>query len=138
MVKIEIASLSDIKELEVLDPHISRNALCDSVKHGWVYIAKKEDITIGLLRYSLFWQSIPFLDLIFLDKKFRGQKIGSAMMKKWEEDMSEMGYTDVMTSTQADETAYVFYEKLRYRKNGSFFPPNQDAEEWIYTKKIKK
>ena len=60
------------------------------------------------------------------------------MMREWEETMSTMGYKYVMTSTQADEDTWKFYEKLGYRKVGGFFPPEQEAEEWMYVKKLGK
>ena len=47
------------------------------------------------------------------------------------------GYKYVMTSTQADEDAWKFYEKLGYHKVGGFLPPEQKAEEWIYLKQLK-
>lgn len=43
--------------------------------------------------------------------------------------MAIRGYKYVMTSTQADEDAWKFYEKLSYHKVGGFFPPEQEAEE---------
>lgn len=137
MITIEKATLSDIEDLTEID-HLPQNTLKDSVKRGFVYIARKGEKAIGILRYNLFWQTIPFLDLIFLKKDFRCSGIGSAMLKKWEEDMASLGYNSLMTSTQADESAYLFYEKLSWQKNGSFFPPEQTVEEWIYTKTIKK
>ena len=47
-----------------------------------------------------------------------------------------MGYAYTMLSTQADETAKFFYEKLGYRRVGAFLPPKQDAEEILYLKQI--
>ena len=47
------------------------------------------------------------------------------------------GYKYVMTSTQADENAWKFYEKLGYHKVGGFFPPEQEAEEWMYLKRLR-
>ena len=88
----------------------------DEIEGGFVLVAKKDEKIVGVLRCSLFWQSIPFLDLIFLEENFRRLGIGSAMIKKWEDDMVKLGFTHVMTSTQANETAYVFYEKLGYKK----------------------
>ena len=58
------------------------------------------------------------------------------MMSEWEQSMKTCGYKYVMTSTQADETAWSFYEKLGYRKVGGFLPPEQDADEWIYLKQL--
>ena len=50
--------------------------------------------------------------------------------------MAIRGYKYVMTSTQADEDAWKFYEKLGYHKVGGFFPPEQEAEEWMYLKRL--
>ena len=50
--------------------------------------------------------------------------------------MREAGYRYVLTSTQEDETAKFFYEKLGYEQCGSFFPPEQEAAELIYRKKL--
>ena len=47
-----------------------------------------------------------------------------------------MGYKYVLTSTQSDENAWKFYKKLGYHKVGGFFPPEQEAEEWIYLKQL--
>jgi GNAT superfamily N-acetyltransferase len=137
MITIEKATLSDLDHLTKID-HLPEQALEDSVKCGFVYTAKKDGKTLGLLRYSLFWQTIPFLDLIFLEKEFRCGGIGSRMLEKWEDDMASLGYKSLMTSTQSDESAYLFYEKHGFRKCGSFFPPDQKVEEWIYRKTIKK
>ena len=137
MITIEKATLSDLDHLTKID-HLPEQALEDSVKRGFVYTAKKDGKIFGLLRYSLFWQTIPFLDLIFLEKEFRCGGIGSRMLEKWEDDMASLGYQNLMTSTQSDESAYLFYEKHGFRKCGSFFPPDQKVEEWIYRKTIKK
>jgi len=50
--------------------------------------------------------------------------------------MSVQGYKNVLLSTQADETARFFYEKLGYRQIGSFLPPGQEAEELMYAKEL--
>ena len=61
---------------------------------------------------------------------------GSRMMANWEETMGRMGYDYGMTSTQADETAKFFYEKLGYQRIGAFLPPDQEADELIYGKEL--
>ena len=46
--------------------------------------------------------------------------------------MEICGYKYVMTSTQADEDAWKFYEKIGYHRIGGFVPPEQETEEWMY------
>ncbi len=91
---------------------------------------------VGVLRYNLFWQTIPFLDLLCIDEAYRGQGWGSKMMAAWEKAMHRLGHPHVMLSTQEDETAKFFYEKIGYRRIGAFLPPEQEADEIMYLKEL--
>lgn len=136
---IEIAQHNDKQQIALLDTHIPPARLEASIKDGRVYVLKERengDRIIGVLRYGLFWQTIPFLDLLYLDENYRSKGHGTEMMKHWEQSMSRQGYKYTMTSTQADESAWRFYEKLGYHKVGGFFPPEQNAEEWMYLKQL--
>ncbi len=134
--EIQLAKQEDKQEIGKYDAHISRDRLEQCIRDGFVYVLRDGARIVGVLRYSLFWQSIPFLDLIYLADACRGKGYGSRMMAHWETAMAAQ-YDHVMLSTQADETAYRFYEKLGYRKIGAFLPPDQDAEEWMYLKVLK-
>ena len=142
---IEIARSMDKAEVEKLDRHIPPSRLEECIRSGQVYVLKEASeksgdfsrcLAAGVLRYSLFWQTIPFLDLLYIEEEYRRRGFGTEMMRRWEADMKRIGYTSVMTSTQADEDAWRFYEKLGYRRIGGFFPAGQEAEEWIYEKRL--
>lgn len=146
---IELAQSKDKPKIAKLDSHIPLSRLGERIRNGQVYVLKDDSIknggqnrrlkdpVVGVLRYSLFWQTIPFLDLLYLDAAYRHQGFGTQMMHDWEAEMKKRGYKYVMTSTQADESAWKFYEKLWYHKVGGFLPPEQEAEEWIYLKQLK-
>lgn len=133
---IEIARPKELTQIRRFDSHIPRERLLRAIQDGQVLSLKNDGHVLGMLRWSLFWQTIPFLDLIFLDHTTRNQGWGSEMMAHWEHQLRAMGYDYAMTSTQADETAWQFYEKLCYRQIGSFLPPDQDAPELIYGKAL--
>ncbi len=145
---IGLAQSKDKQKIERLDTHISSLLLDECIRKDQIYVLKDDspknggqnhrlrDPVVGVLRYSLFWQTIPFLDLLYIDEAYRNRGFGTAMMDEWEKAMSARGYKYVMTSTQADEQAWRFYEKLGYRKVGGFFPPEQEAEEWMYLKRL--
>ena len=147
---IELAQGKDKKKIAKLDSHIPLPRLGECVLNGQVYVLKDDsnknggqdhrvkDPVVGVLRYSLFWQTIPFLDLLYIDEAYRNRGFGTQMMREWETAMEIRGYKYVMTSTQADEDAWRFYEKLGYHKVGGFFPPKQEAEEWMYIKELGK
>ena len=145
---IELAQIKDKQKIAKFDSHIPSAHLCECIRNGQVYVLKDDSIKnggqnhrmkdpiVGVLRYSFFWQRLPFLDLLYIDDAYRNCGFGKQMMRKWEETMSTMGYKYVMTSTQADEDAWRFYEKLGYHKVGGFFPPEQEVEEWMYIKEL--
>lgn len=147
---IELAQAKDKSKIAQIDCHIPANCLGECVYNGQVYVIKDDSIknggqnhrlkdpVVGVLRYSLFWQTIPFLDLLYINDSYRNRGFGTKMMQKWENAMLASGYKYVMTSTQADEGACKFYEKLGYNKVGSFLPPEQVADELIYLKKLEK
>ena len=133
---IELAGSKDIQTIAKLDSHIPLSRLEDCIRNGQLYVLKDCQTVVGILRYSLFWQTIPFLDLLYLEEAYRGRGFGTEMMREWEKAMALRGHKYVMTSTQADEDAWRFYEKLGYKKVGGFFPPEQDAEELMYLKQL--
>lgn len=81
-----------------------------------------------MLRYNLFWDQTPFLNLIYLTEEYRSIGLGRQALVSWEEKMIELGHQSVMTSTQADETAQHFYRKLGYQDCGSLCLANQALE----------
>lgn len=129
-----LALLKDFSAVQKYDSHIPSDRLRDCIQCRQVYVLRDASGIVGVLRYSLFWQSIPFLDLIYIDEFYRGKGDGRQMMEHWESAMAELGYKYVMLSTQEDETAKYFYEKLGYHRIGAFLPPEQAADEIIFLK----
>ena len=134
--EIRLADSKDKQKILKYDSHISVERLNVCIASRWVYILCDGETVVGVLRYSLFWQSIPFLDLLYIDEAYRGKGFGRQMIAHWEVDMKALKYPYVMLSTQADETAKYFYEKINYRRIGAFLPPEQDADEVMYLKTL--
>lgn len=132
--EITLAAADDLSAIRRYDRHIPPERLEECIRAGRVLVLREGEVLLGVLRWSLFWQSIPFLDLIYLDESCRGLGWGRRMMERWESDMARLGFRYVMLSTQADEDAQFFYEKLGYRRIGAFLPPDQEAEELMYVK----
>lgn len=134
--EIRPAIAEDIEPILKYDRHIHRDRISACIENGLMDVLCDGDKIAGILRWNLFWQSIPFLDLLFIDEACRGQGWGSKMMARWEHTLASAGYPYVMLSTQEDETAKFFYEKLGYRRIGAFLPPEQDADEIMYLKEL--
>ena len=134
--EIRLANRNDQQGVIKYDSHIHPSTVDKCIQDQLVYVLCDEENIVGILRYSLFWQSIPFLDLLYIDEAYRGKGYGRHMMDHWESVMQTMKYEYVMLSTQEDETAKYYYEKLGYRRIGAFLPPDQDADEIMYLKML--
>ncbi len=97
--EIRLAEAKDKKQILKFDCHIHHNKVGECIHNGLVDVLCDGEKIVGMLRYNLFWQSIPFLDLIFIDEAYRGQGWGRKMMAKWENSMKAMEYPYVMLST---------------------------------------
>ncbi len=96
------------------------------------------DAPVGVMRYNLFWDTVPFLTLIYFKESYRGKGFGKQAMIYWENEMRSLGYKIVMTSTQVDEGAQHFYRKLGYKENGclvmDIYPFEQPLEMFMIKK----
>lgn len=131
---IQIARQTDLPHIRRYDCHIPEEQLISAIRDERIFTLKQDDQVCGILRWSLFWGSIPFLDLLYLDETVRSQGYGRRMMAMWEAHVAVQGHRVVMLSTQADETVKYFYEKLGYYPIGAFLPKGQEAEELMYEK----
>jgi N-acetylglutamate synthase-like GNAT family acetyltransferase len=117
---IRHAEKADYPWLKEHDKHISGEILQIKIAAKEIYVVEEAGELAGWLRYNLFWDSIPFMNLIFLLEKYRCKGTGKKLVRNWEKDMKEKGYKNVLTSTQSDEEAQHFYRKLGYTEIGGF------------------
>ena len=101
-----------------LDKHLSKKEFDKKVRDRQGYVLLLENQPVGLMRYNLFWDNVPFCTLLFIEESCRRQGLGRALMEFWEQDMKVQGYGMVLTSTQVDEEAQLFYRKLGYKDCG--------------------
>ncbi len=132
---IRTASPDDTPVLQQHDRHISPGELETSVRLGRVYVAEEHGEFAGWLRYNLFWDNTPFMNLLYVLDSHRGKGYGRLLVEYWEDRMRRAGYGTVMTSTQSNECAQHFYERLGYGAVGGFLPPGE-CYELILTKRL--
>lgn len=125
---IRPAAPSDLAFLAANDRHIPLQELDQAIRLGRVLILEAELQPVGWLRWGMFWDSIPFMNLLYLLDGHRGHGHGRALVSAWEQRMRDAGHSLVMTSTQADEYAQHFYRHLGYADAGSFALPGESLE----------
>lgn len=135
MNQIRFAEMRDLPVLAGYDRHVDQNELAALIPQKRVIIMSNENDLLGWLRYNLFWDSIPFMNMLYFREGFRGQGNGGKLVGFWEAEMRGMGHDMVMTSSQADEQGQFFYRKHGYIDCGSLLLPGEPLE-IIFMKKL--
>ena len=116
------ASAEHASALHSLDRHIAEDELRALIAQGRVLILEEAECIRGWLRWNLFWDNTPFMNMLFVADSQRGKGLGRMLVLHWEEEMRQLGYESIMTSTASDEYAQHFYQKLGYDTIGGFTP----------------
>ena len=125
----------DLAFLLTHDRHIAPEEIKSSLARGRYLLCELDGRIVGWLRWNLFWDNTPFLNLLYLLEDFRGQGYGRALVEVWEDEMRRAGYDTVLTSTLSDETAQHFYRKLGYVDAGALLLP-REALEILFRKQL--
>ena len=132
---VRTATMNDLSLIAEQDHHISREELTTLISLGRVAVAEDSKGFLGWMRWNLFWDNTPFLNMLYLLEPHRGKGYGKALMQWWEAEMRKLGFSTVMTSTASDEYAQHFYQKLGYAAVGGFALPGESYE-LVFSKKL--
>jgi len=122
-----------------LDRHLPERAYARKTAAGEALLLEEAGECLAVLRWGLFWDSIPFCHLLYVAEGARGRGLGRALTEHWERLLRSRGFGLVMTSTQADENAQHFWRRLGYRDCGGFvlpFPGYEQPTELILAKPL--
>ena len=131
---IRYANENDIEIISKYDKHISKEELANIIKLKRVIVMYEDDKFVGWLRYNLFWDNTPFMNILYLLDNERGKGNGSRLVIFWENEMKQKNYEFVLTSTQSNEEAEFFYRKIGYVDSGALLLPNEPLEIILYKK----
>ena len=120
-----------------LDRHLSEKEFARKIRDRMGYVLTLDGEPVGLLRWSLFWDSIPFCNMLYVEARHRQKGLGRSLASHWEKDMRTQGYDLILTSTQSDEAAQHFWRRLGYCDCGGLtlpFPGHEQPLELILGK----
>jgi ribosomal protein S18 acetylase RimI-like enzyme len=122
------ASTSDRSLLGEWDRHVSLDVLSEVVFSGRVMLGEVDGVIVGFLRWGLFWDQVPFMNMLWVLRERRVQGVGTALVHAWGKAQLAAGRGVVLTSTVSAETAQHFYRRLGYVDSGALLLPDEPAE----------
>ena len=133
--QIRTASLNDVEVLNIYDKHVEKTEIINLVNNKRIFILEINNKIVGWLRYNLFWDNTPFMNMLYILENYRNKNYGTLLVNHFEKEMEKLGYNYLLTSTPSDETSINFYQKLGYKISGELFYKN-DPKELILSKSI--
>jgi GNAT superfamily N-acetyltransferase len=127
-VSTRTAEADDLPFLGAVDRHVTEQELAHVVAAGRVLVAEEGIAPIGLLRWGMFWDAVPFMNLLFVLPEHRSRGAGTLLVETWERAQAAAGHALVYTSTSAAETAQHLYRRLGYVDSGSLLLPDEPTE----------
>lgn len=125
---IRYADDNDFELLSKYDKHICEKELRNCIKAKRIMLMFNYGIFIGWLRFNLFWDNIPFMNMLYFLEGYRRKGYGSRLVSFWEKEMLENRYKMVLVSTQSNEEAQFFYRNIGYKDCGSLLMPDEPLE----------
>jgi ribosomal protein S18 acetylase RimI-like enzyme len=125
-------TVEDMEDILSLDKHVEREILAEKIGRNEVLVCTEGGALVGTLRYSMFWDSVPFMNLLSIKNEYQHKGYGKELVSYWENAMRQQGYKALMTSAMANENAQHFYRKIGYADIGGFVLPKEPLELMFY------
>ena len=84
--------MEDLALLLRYDWHIGGQEYSRIIPLGRVLLAYDGERFVGWLRYGLFWDEMPFMNMLYFLEEERGKGFGRALVSDWENRMRAEGY----------------------------------------------
>ena len=125
---VRYANEGDLALLRGHDRHIRADELQRSIAAKRVLLILDGGRAAGWLRYNLFWDTLPFLNMLYLFEEYRGKGYGAQLVQYWEAEMAGAGHREVLTSTLSNERGQFFFRKRGYTDCGALLLPGEPLE----------
>lgn len=122
------ANEGDLEFLHEHDQHPTVSALASAVDDGRVLVLDDHGTLKGWLRWSLFWDEHPFLNMVYVLAEHRGTGLGSLLLDVWERELRSSQYGRALLSTASDERTQHWYRRRGYIDVGVLLLPGEVAE----------
>jgi N-acetylglutamate synthase-like GNAT family acetyltransferase len=134
---VRFARLEDLSQLKAADWLSNESKILEKIERNEIIVIDEAGQITGLLRYSWFWDYLPFINLIWVEEGFRREGRATRLIQRLEEASKGINGGMILASTQSDEDGQKFFRKVGFIDSGGFAMKGQ-AFELIMIKYIDK
>lgn len=139
--RIEVmpAAARDRDWLVAQDNHITADWVSRCIASCEYLIASVDSERTGFLRFSWFWRTIPYMELIRVVDAQQRKGVGTALFTAWEGEMRAQGAELLMTSGMSDESEpQAWHRRNGFTESGSLtFGELQTTPEIFFVKRLR-
>ncbi len=143
---IRLATLEDYDKIRFFDPHskyIDPAKIRAKLQNNEIIVDIKDFNIMGMIKFSYFWATRPFIDLIWVKEDSRNLKIGRRMLNYLENYLQSQNHAYLFSSAEEnDDKARVWHKKNEFVQCGKVeclnLPHDKVAEIFFYKKISKK
>ncbi|MFW5703574.1 MAG: GNAT family N-acetyltransferase [Patescibacteria group bacterium] len=140
---IRFATETDFDLVRSIDPHaqnIDPDRIRRKIQGAEILLAYADGEPVGLIRFSYFWSTRPYLDLIWFQPHARGKGYGTQLLHFLEQYLVRQGHTHLLSSSQENEPG-----PQQWHKNQGFTfcgelkginLPQEETSEYFYIKSL--
>lgn len=141
MFTINQAASADLEEILKVDRYMPREEMIRKIetRPEQMLVLKEDGRVVGVLRWLLFWDYIPYICFLKVSESSRGKGYAKKALRFWEERMAEEGWPMLMASIPSDDATQHFYRKQGYKDAGIMTfndGPYKQAPELFFSKSI--
>lgn len=100
---VRFAIEKDIEACISFDHSKKRGIISNKIEMKEIIVAEYDAAIIGYLKIEYIWSILPYISLIYIKKEFRGNGIGTKMLKFLESFLLSKGYRLLLSSSQVNE-----------------------------------
>lgn len=143
--EIRFATLKDFNQVRLFDPHskyIDPEKIRQKLKNEEIIIATINSEIIGIIKFSYFWATRPFLDLIWIKENQRNKGIGKELLNYLENYLTSEKHNYLFSSAEEkDKEAILWHKKNDFIETGKvkcLNLPHDKTPEIFFYKRISK
>ena len=120
-----------LKNSQLTSEYFNRKHMYDEI-----LVAKIDNQSVGYLVYDYLWHHIPFISFIWVESKYRKNRIGITLLTYFENYLSTKNHNALFSSSEETAiNAQTWHRRMGFKNYGSILEINDNNKSEVFFKK---